>query len=182
MCFLYKDKSVDLRQIGREFNVRYVLEGSVQRVGARMRVNVQLIEAESGAHLWAERFDKPIADLFEMQDEIVSRIGNQLGHELAHVEAGWAERSAKPDSMDHYFLGLAFLNKGFTAEFLDRARSHFDTHSISIRTTSTRCSRARGSGAWRRRLPSSNRSLAWASCKAVSGLRSAACPAKSEAG
>jgi TolB-like protein len=61
MCFLYKDKSVDLRQIGREFNVRYVLEGSVQRVGARMRVNVQLIEAESGAHLWAERFDKPIA-------------------------------------------------------------------------------------------------------------------------
>jgi TolB-like protein len=90
MCFLYKDKSVDLRQIGREFNVRYVLEGSVQRVGARMRVNVQLIEAESGAHLWAERFDKPIADLFEMQDEIVSRIANQLGHELARVEAGWA--------------------------------------------------------------------------------------------
>ncbi|HWX27506.1 MAG TPA: hypothetical protein VNZ53_08730 [Steroidobacteraceae bacterium] len=79
MCFLYKDKSVDLRQIGREFNVRYVLEGSVQRVGARMRVNVQLIEAESGAHLWAERFDKPIADLFEMQDEIVSRIANSLG-------------------------------------------------------------------------------------------------------
>jgi TolB-like protein len=76
MCFLYKDKSVDLRQIGREFNVPYVLEGSVQRVGARMRVNVQLIEAESGAHLWAERFDKPIADLFEMQDEIVSRIAN----------------------------------------------------------------------------------------------------------
>jgi TolB-like protein len=90
MCFLYKDKSVDLRQIGREFNVRYVLEGSVQRVGATMRVNVQLIEAESGAHLWAERFDKPIADLFEMQDEIVSRIANQLGHELARVEAGWA--------------------------------------------------------------------------------------------
>ena len=70
--------------------MRYVLEGSVQRVGARMRVNVQLIEAESGAHLWAERFDKPIADLFEMQDEIVSRIANQLGHELARVEAGWA--------------------------------------------------------------------------------------------
>lgn len=90
MCFLYKDKSVDLRQIGHEFNVRYVLQGSVQCVGARMRVNVQLIEAESGAHLWAERFDKPIADLFEMQDEIVSRIANQLGHELARVEAGWA--------------------------------------------------------------------------------------------
>lgn len=57
-----------------------------------MRVNVQLVEAEIGAHLWAKRFDKPIADLFEMQDKIVSRIANQLGHELAHVEAGWAEQ------------------------------------------------------------------------------------------
>ena len=83
-------KPLDVKTIGRELNVRYVLEGSVQRVGARMRVNVQLIEAESGAHLWVERFDKPIADLFEMQDEIVSRIANQLGHELARVEAGWA--------------------------------------------------------------------------------------------
>ena len=67
-----------MKQIGRELNVRYVLEGSVQRGGNRMRVNVQLIEAETGAHLWAERFDKPVADLFEMQDEIVARLANQL--------------------------------------------------------------------------------------------------------
>ena len=66
-AFTYKGKPVDLRQIGRELNVRYVLEGSVQRAGNRLRVNVQLIEAETGAHLWAERFDKPIADLFEMR-------------------------------------------------------------------------------------------------------------------
>jgi TolB-like protein len=125
-AFTYKDRPFDLRQIGRDLNVRYVLEGSVQRSGNRMRVNVQLIEANTGAHLWAERFDKPIADLFEMQDDIVSRIANQLGYELARVEAGRAARSAKPDSMDHYFLGLAFFNKGSTAEFLDRARSHFD--------------------------------------------------------
>src|SRR5208282_421762 len=58
-AFTYKGKAVDLKQIGRELNVRYVLEGSVQRGGNRMRVNVQLIDAESGHHLWAERFDKP---------------------------------------------------------------------------------------------------------------------------
>src|SRR5207248_381598 len=73
-----------------------------------------------------ERFDKPVSDLFDMQDQIVSRIANQLGQELARVQARRAERSAKPDSMDHYFLGLTFFNKGCTAEFLDRARSHFD--------------------------------------------------------
>jgi TolB-like protein/class 3 adenylate cyclase len=73
-AFTYKEKAVDLKQIGRELNVRYVLEGSVQRAGARMRVNVQLIDAEAGNHLWAERFDKPLADLFDMQDEIVARL------------------------------------------------------------------------------------------------------------
>ena len=92
-----------MKQIGRDLNVRYVLEGSVQRGGNRMRVNVQLIDAESGNHLWAERFDKPLADLFDMQDEIVSRLANRLGHELARAEARRAGRSANPDSMDHYF-------------------------------------------------------------------------------
>jgi adenylate cyclase len=72
-AFTYKGKAVDLKQIGRELNVRYVLEGSVQRGGNRMRVNVQLIDAETVNHLWAERFDKPPADLFDMQDEIVAR-------------------------------------------------------------------------------------------------------------
>ncbi len=77
-AFTYKGKAVDLKQIGRELNVRYVLEGSVQRGGNRMRVNVQLIDAETGSHLWAERFDKPLADLFDMQDEIVARLANAL--------------------------------------------------------------------------------------------------------
>jgi TolB-like protein/Flp pilus assembly protein TadD len=125
-AFTYKGKPADVKQVGRELNVRYVLEGSVQRGGNRMRVNVQLIDAETGTHLWAERFDKPVADLFEMQDEIVSRLANRLGHELLRAEARRAERSANPDSMDHYFLGLALYNKGATAEFVDKARSHFD--------------------------------------------------------
>ena len=126
-AFAYKGKAGDVKQIGRELNVRYVLEGSVQRAGSRMRVNVQLVETDTGAHLWAERFDKVVADLFDMQDEIVSRLANRLGQELAAAEACRAGRSPNPDSMDHYFLGMAFFNKGITAELLDKARSHFDS-------------------------------------------------------
>jgi TolB-like protein len=70
-AFSYKGKAIDVKHIGRELNVRYVLEGSVQRASNRLRVNVQLIDAESGNHLWAERFDKPVADLFDMQDDRV---------------------------------------------------------------------------------------------------------------
>jgi TolB-like protein len=99
-AFTYKGKHIDLKQIGRELNVRYVLEGSVQRSGNRLRVNVQLIDAESGAHLWAERFDKPVADLFDMQDEIVARLANQLGTQLIAAEARRAEQAPHPDSVD----------------------------------------------------------------------------------
>ena len=102
-AFTFKGKSVDVRQAGRELNVRYALEGSVQRSGNRLRVNVQLIDAETGNHLWAERFDKPVADLFDMQDEIVSRLANALDTQLIAAEARRAERSLDPDSMDFFF-------------------------------------------------------------------------------
>ncbi len=114
-----------MKQIGRELNVRYVLEGSVQRAGNRMRVNVQLIEAESGAHLWAERFDKALADLFEMQDEIVAQLANQLQAELIAAEARRAEQALNPDSVDFYFQGRALLDGGFTPEMLAKARDFF---------------------------------------------------------
>ena len=96
-AFTYKGQAADLKQIGRELNVRYVLEGSVQRGGGRMRVNVQLIEAETGAHLWAERFDKPVADFFDMQDEIVARLANQLFTELHSAEARRSESAPTPE-------------------------------------------------------------------------------------
>ena len=95
-AFTYKGKHVDLKRIGRELNVRYVLEGSVQRASNRMRVSVQLIDAESGNHLWAERFDKPLADLFDMQDEIVARLANVLSAQLFAVEARRAEQLPNP--------------------------------------------------------------------------------------
>jgi TolB-like protein/class 3 adenylate cyclase/Flp pilus assembly protein TadD len=124
-AFSYKGKLIDVRQVGRELNVRYALEGSVQRGGSRFRVNVQLIDAETGNHLWAERFDKPVADLFDVQDEIVSRLANTLTSQLVEVEAQRAECSPHPDATDLYFQGWAFANKGITPEYMTKARSFF---------------------------------------------------------
>jgi hypothetical protein len=122
----YKGRRVDLKQIGRELNIRYILEGSVQRAGARMRVNVQLIDAERGKHLWAERFDKPLADLFDMQDEIVARLAGALNTELIAAEARRAEQSPNPDLIDLTFQGWAWWNKGVTADNLAEARRLFE--------------------------------------------------------
>ena len=125
-AFTFKGKSVDLKQIGRELNVRYVLEGSVQRGGDRLRVNAQLIDAETGNHLWAERFDKPIADFLDMQDEIVSRLANALDAQLVAAEARRAENSLHPNSMDLFFQGRACWNKGITLEYMAQARGFFE--------------------------------------------------------
>ena len=124
-AFTFKGKAVDVKQIGRELNVRYVLEGSVQRSGNRFRVNVQLIDAETGNHLWAERFDKPAADLFDLQDEIVSRLANTLNAELIEAEARRAERSPNPDAMELYFQGRACVNRAITPASMQEARSFF---------------------------------------------------------
>lgn len=124
-AFTYKGKPVDVKRIGRELNVRYVLEGSIQRAGGRMRVNVQAIDAETGTHLWAERFDKPVADLFDMQDEIVARLAGALSTQLVAAEARRAERAPHPDAMDLCFQGLASINRGLTPEHLAQARLYF---------------------------------------------------------
>jgi TolB-like protein len=125
-AFTFKGTAVDVKKLGRELNVRYVLEGSMQRSGKRLRVNVQLVDAETGNHLWAERFDKPVADLFDLQDEIVSRLANSLDAELVAAEARRAERSPHPDAMDLVFQGRAWLNKGLTPDYMARARSFFE--------------------------------------------------------
>jgi hypothetical protein len=102
------------------------LEGSVQRSGNRLRVNVQLTDAETGSHLWAERFDKPVTDLFDMQDEIVARLAGQLGTQLIAAEARRAEQGPHPDSMDLYFQGMACVHKGLTPEHMTEARGFFE--------------------------------------------------------
>ena len=108
-AFTYKGKPLDVKTIGRELNVRYVLEGSVQRGAARMRVNVQLIDAESGNHLWAERFDKPVADLFDMQDEIIARLANALNAQLVAAEARRAEKAPNPELDGPLFSGFGLV-------------------------------------------------------------------------
>jgi TolB-like protein len=125
-AFTFKGKNVDAREIGKELGVRYVLEGSVQRDAGRMRVNVQLIDAETGNHLWADRFDKPLADLFGMQDEIIARLANQLGTELISAEARRGQQAANPDSMDLYFQGMEWFNRGTNLENMNHARGFFE--------------------------------------------------------
>jgi adenylate cyclase len=104
-AFTFKDKAVDAKQIAKELGVRYVLEGSVQRDHSRVRVNAQLIDGETGAHLWADRFQEDVADLFKLQDDVVARLANALSYELVRAEAEAATRSKNPDSIDLVMRG-----------------------------------------------------------------------------
>jgi len=113
-AFTYTDKPVDTRQIGRELGVRYVLEGSVRRSADQIRVNAQLINAETAAHIWAERFDRTAGDLFALQDEITSRIVVALDLELVAAEA--ARPTEHPDARDYIFRGYAVASKPPTRE------------------------------------------------------------------
>jgi TolB-like protein/Flp pilus assembly protein TadD len=130
-AFTFKGKSVDAKEIGKELGVRYVLEGSVQRDQNQVRVNAQLIDAESGGHLWAERFDKPLSNLFAMQDDIVASLASQLGAELITNEARRAERTPAQDSMDLYFQGMAWYNKGRNPDDVARALGFFE-HALAL--------------------------------------------------
>ena len=124
-AFTYKGKSVDARQVGRELGVRYVLEGSVRRSANQIRVNAQLIDAESNAHLWAERFDRDAADLFELGNEITGRIANSLGVELIRAEAN--RPTENPDAQDYILRGRAVLNA-------PRSRETFAEADQTVRT------------------------------------------------
>jgi adenylate cyclase len=123
-AFTYQNKRVDTKQIGRELGVRYVLEGSVQRSGNRVRVTAQLIDAETDAHLWAERFYGDAGDLFALQDEITSRIAVALNLELIGVEA--ARPTEHPDALYYILRGRAASNKPQTRDTRAEAISMFE--------------------------------------------------------
>jgi adenylate cyclase len=128
-AFSFKGKPVDAKAIGKELGVRYVLEGSVQRAQNRVRVNVQLIDAESGAHLWSDGFEDDVADLLKLQDEVVARLANRLGYELVKAEAEKGARSKSPDAIDLTMRGQALLaqaNLTPTKEAFDSALALFD--------------------------------------------------------
>ena len=104
-AFTYQGKRVDTKQVGRELGVRYVLEGSVRRSGDQIRINAQLIDAETDAHLWAERFDGDMSDLFRLQDEVTRRIAVTLNLELMSAEA--ARPSHNPDALEYILRARA---------------------------------------------------------------------------
>jgi TolB-like protein/class 3 adenylate cyclase len=123
-AFTYRNKPIDSKQIGRELGVRYVLEGSVRRFDNQIRVNAQLIDAETDAHLWAERFDGNTHDLFALQNEVTGRIAVALSLELVAAEA---DRPTKhPDALEYFLRGRAAANKPHTRDTRVEAISMFE--------------------------------------------------------
>jgi adenylate cyclase len=108
-AFTFKGKSIDAKEIGKQLDVRYVLEGSVQRDQNRVRVNAQLIDAETGAHLWADRFEEDVSDLFKLQDQVVARLANALNYELVRADAEASAHSKNPDVIDLDMRGTEAL-------------------------------------------------------------------------
>jgi len=123
-AFTYRGKPIDTRQIGRELGVRYVLEGSVRKSGNQIRVNAQLIDAGTDAHLWGERFDRDTSDLFALQDEITSRIAVTLNLELVTTEA--ARPTEHPEALDYILRGRAAGLKPPSRETRTEAISMFE--------------------------------------------------------
>jgi adenylate cyclase len=120
-AFTYRNRPIDIRQIGRELKVRYVLEGSIRRSGDRIRCNAQLIDAETDSHIWAERFDLLAQDLLWLQDEVTGRIAIALDLELVKLEA--ARPSEKPDAFEYILRARAAYNQDSTRESLAEAIS-----------------------------------------------------------
>jgi adenylate cyclase len=123
-AFTYQGKRVSAKEAGRELGVRYVLEGSVRRLGSRIRTNVQLIDGETDAHLWAERFDSDTTDLFALQDEITSRIAVGLDLELVRAEVG--HTTEHPDALDSVLRGRAVWHRPRTRDSCAEAISLFE--------------------------------------------------------
>jgi len=126
-AFTYKGKAIDAKAIGKELGVRYVLEGSVQRDQNRVRANAQLIDAESGAHIWADRFEADMADLFKLQDQVVAQLANALRYELGMAEAAKASNVQNPDAIDPAMRGWALLPLSLPSkDQVDAARPLFE--------------------------------------------------------
>ena len=128
-AFTYRDQPIKVKQIGRELGIRYVLEGSVQRSGGKMRINAQLVDAETDTHLWAEQFDGDSGDLFALQTEITRRIAAALNVELIAKEA--ARPAEHPDALDYILRGRAAYKNGITRDTFSRAIAMYE-HALVI--------------------------------------------------
>ena len=112
--FTYKGRAVDVKQVGRELGVRYVLEGGVRRTADRVRITAQLFETATGAHLWADRFEGTLADIFDLQDQVTAAVADSIAPKLepAEIEAPKYQPTQSPDAYDYYLRGIANLNRG----------------------------------------------------------------------
>jgi adenylate cyclase len=126
-AFTYKGKAVKVQEVGRELGVQYVLEGSVRRANDQVRITAQLIEATTGYHLWSEQYDRPLKDIFALQDEIVQKIVTTLKLQLALREQGYLVRKTTDnlEAYDAYLRGLESYNR-FTKETNAQARQLFE--------------------------------------------------------
>jgi len=124
--FIYKGKNVELKRVGRELGVRYVLEGSVRKSGDRVRITGQLIDTSTGAHLWADRFDGSIEDIFDLQDQVTAKVVSAIAPKLEQAEIERVRRKPTEslDAYDCYLRGLASLHQ-WTRESSDDALRYF---------------------------------------------------------
>ena len=125
--FVYKDRPVNVAEFGRELGAKYVLEGSVRKSGERVRVSAQLIEAESGKHLWADRYDRGFEDVFSLQDEVTAKIVSTLAIHLEEAEQSRSLRNnpGNLSAYDFWLRGKCLFNKGSKSELLE-ARALFE--------------------------------------------------------
>lgn len=126
--FTYKGRPMDVKQVGRELGVRYVLEGSVRQAANRVRITGQLIDATTGAHIWADRFEGRLGDIFELQDQVATSVVGAIAPQLEKAEIERAKRKPTQslDAYDHYLRGTANLHKG-TRQAIDDALASFGT-------------------------------------------------------
>jgi adenylate cyclase len=129
-AFTYKGKSVDAKEIGKELRVRYLLEGSAQRDKDRVRVNAELVDAESGARIWADRFDEDVADLFKLQDEVVTRLARSLDVALVKAEAEKGARSKNPEAVDLTMRGADLIRRGLQLAPTERRKSIHEARAL----------------------------------------------------
>ncbi len=153
--FTYKGKAVDIRRVGRELGVRYVLEGSIRKAGSRVRVTGQLIESETAGHLWADRYEGAIEDVFDLQDQITASVVGVIAPrlELAEIERSQRKPTESLNAYDHFLRGMALQYQG-TRESVSAALRHFETaisldsNFASAYAMATRCYALRKAQFW----------------------------------
>jgi adenylate cyclase len=131
--FSYRGKATDIRQVGRELGVRYVLEGSVRRVGPRVRITAQLIDAKTGNHVWAERYDRPADDIFAVQDEITMNVSGAIGTEIHawEIERTAGRRSTDLASWERVMKAYSHMHKATAADTVEARKLCLDDIELS---------------------------------------------------